>query len=205
MTPAKQYISKHKEELLDKLNESLFQETWDKYAEGNYSSWEMSSLGFYYHSHELENINEDAYGIVEFNSLLEEPVIEKELKKLDRIIPIFATTRICGTVIAKDDSKNSISILTKNSGVVNIKFTLDYYAKYNKRISELGEDGVKHVKEPGWFSRGTLVVINGFRRGNTFVAKTYKKTNSHQLYRITSLNKNGLIEMTNQRYGEEGD
>ena len=52
-------------------------------------------------------------------------------KKLDRIIPIFATTRICGTVIAKDDSKNSISILTKNSGVVNVKFTLDYYAKYN--------------------------------------------------------------------------
>lgn len=203
MAPAKSWVTANKQELLDKLNNALFQETWDKYAAGSYSAWEMAALGFYYHDHELLSIDESTYGIVEFNSLPEEPMIEHEFKRGDRVIPIFETTRICGTVIAKDDTKSSISILTKNSGVVNVKFTLDYYAKYNQRISELGTDGVKHVMEQGWFQRGTLVVINGFRRGNTFVAKKYKKTPSHQLYKITSLLDNGLIKMTNARYGEE--
>lgn len=203
LVPAKTWLNANKQELLDKLNYVLFQETWNKYAEGSYSAWEMAALGFYHHDHELANIDEHTYGIVEFNSLPEDPIVEYEFKRGDRAIPIFETTRICGTVIAKDDTKSSISILTKNSGVVNVKFTLDYYAKYNQRISELGSDGVKHVMEPGWFSRGTLVVINGFRRGNTFVAKKYKKTSSHQLYKITSLLDNGLIKMTNLRYGEE--
>ena len=202
MSPAKAWVTVNKDSLLKQLNSSLFQEEWDKYAAGSYATWEMTSLGFYYHEHELIDVNDDEYGIVEFDSLPEEPLVDYTFRRNGRDIPIFSTFRLCGTVIAKDDLKSSISILTKGSGVVNVKMTKDYYARYNAQLSEVGIDGKKHVMEKGWFKRGTLVVVNGFRRGNTFVLKSYKKTNSHQLYRITQVNNDGTIRMTNARYGD---
>ena len=202
MLPAKQYITAHKEELLKQLNDSLFQEEWDKYAAGSLSAWEMASLGFYYHEHELINVNDSQYGVVEYNTLPEQPIIDYTFKRNGREIPIFKTFRLCGTVIAKDDLKSSISILTKNSGVVTVKMTRDYYARYNAQLSEMGIDGKKHVMEKGWFKRGTLVVVNGYRRQNQFVTKSYKRSNSHQLYRITKIHKDGTIDMTNRRWGE---
>ena len=202
MAPAKEYIVAHKEELLEKLNDLLFQEEWNKYAAGSLSAWEMASLGFYYHEHELSGINDSQYGIIEYNTLPEQPIVDYTFKRNGREIPIFKTFRLCGTVIAKDDLKSSISILTKNSGVVTVKMTRDYYARYNAQLSELGIDGKKHVMEKGWFKRGTLVVVNGYRRQNQFVTKAYKKSNSHQLYKITQINSNGTINMTNRRWGE---
>ena len=163
----------------------------------------MASLGFYYHEHELANINDSQYGIVEYNTLPEQPIVDYTFNRNGREIPIFKTFRLCGTVIAKDDLKSSISILTKNSGVVTVKMTRDYYARYNAQLSEMGIDGKKHVMEKGWFKRGTLVVVNGYRRQNQFVTKSYKKTGSHQLYKITKINNNGTINMTNRRWGEE--
>ena len=169
--PAKQYIAAHKEELLEQLNNSLFQEEWDKYAAGSLSTWEMASLGFYYHDHELINVNDSQYGIVEYNTLPEQPIIDYTFKRNGREIPIFKTFRLCGTVIAKDDLKSSISILTKNSGVVTVKMTRDYYARLNRQISQVGIDGKKHVIQKGFFTRGTLVIVNGYRRQNQFVLK----------------------------------
>ena len=110
-----------------------------------------------------------------------------------------------GTVIAKDDGKSMVSLLTVNSGVINVKFNRDYYAKYNRRISEPQPDGTKKVREAGWFQRGTLVVVNGIRRGDMFIAKKYKNTPSHQLYKITAVHEDGTIQMTNKRWGEEDD
>lgn len=205
MLPAKTYITQHKDELLTKLNDSIFQEMWDKYAEGNYSSWEMESLGFYYHDHELVNVRESLYNIVEFNDLAEEPIVDYTFKRNGIEIPIFKTQRIMGTVIAKDDGKSTVSLLTVDSGVINVKFNRDYYAKYNRRISEPQPDGTKKVREAGWFQRGTLVVVNGIRRGDMFIAKKYKNTPSHQLYKITAVYEDGTIQMTNKRWGEEDD
>lgn len=203
MLPAKQYIIAHKEELLEQLNDSLFQEEWNKYAAGSLSTWEMTSLGFYYHEHELAHIDDTRYGIVEYNTLPEQPIVDYTFKRNGVEIPIFKTFRLCGTVIAKDDLKSSISILTKNSGVVTVKMGRDYYARYNAQLSEIGIDGKKHVMEKGWFKRGTLVVVNGYRRQNQFVTKSYKKTKSHQLYKITEINADGSINMTNRRWGEK--
>ena len=202
MVPAKQYITANKERLLEQLNNVLFQEEWNKYAAGSLSTWEMASLGFYYHEHELAHINDSQYGIVEYNTLPEQPIVDYTFKRNNREIPIFKTFRLCGTVIAKDDLKSSISILTKGSGVVTVKMTRDYYARYNAQLSEMGIDGKKHVMEKGWFKRGTLVVVNGYRRQNQFVTKSYKRSKSHQLYRITKIYDNGTIDMTNKRWGE---
>ncbi len=205
MAKAKKYITENKDELLKKLNDSLFQEVWNKYAAGSISKWEMDSLGFYYHEHELINVNGYKEGVKEFRSLPPAPIVDYCFKRNGIEIPIFETTRIMGTVIAKDDLKSSISLLTINSGVVTVKFNRDYFAKYNKRISEVMPDGTKKVREPGFFTRGTLVVVNGFRRGDMFFAKAYKKTKSHQLYKITAINKDGSLEMTNKRWDERND
>ena len=73
------------------------------------------------------------------------------------------------------------------TGVVNVKFTGEYYAMFKKQISEIQPDGSKKVVEKSWFKRGTKLMITGFRRDDTFVGKTYSKTVGHQLYKIVDI------------------
>lgn len=56
---------------------------------------------FYYHDHELANINNSKYGFVDFFSLPEEPQVDKVFKKGASLIPIYKLHKICGTCIAK--------------------------------------------------------------------------------------------------------
>ena len=88
---------------------------------------------------------------------------------------------------------------------MTVKKTLDFFARLNKRISELQPDGTKKVKENGWFSRGNKLLLNGFRRGDMFVLKKYSRTNSHQCYLITDIKDSGELEMTWRRYGESDE
>ena len=203
MEPAKKYFKEHQQEMLDKLNATLFQEMWDKYAGGTYSSWEMDSLGMYYHGHELKNFDYDRYEIKEFNDLPQDPIVDYTFKRNGLELPIYKTCRIAGTVIAKDDMHSSISILTVGSGVVTVKMNRDYFAKYNRRISEVMRDGTKKVREASWFQKGTLVILNGIRRNDTFLVKTYKKTKYSGIYKINKILDDGSAEMQWQRYGEE--
>lgn len=203
MKPAKEYLKNHQDELLDKLNNSIFDTIWNKYAKGNYSSWEMDSLGMYYHKHELSGVDNKIYEIESFKNLPTSPEVETTFKRKGAEIPIYKLHRIAGTVIAKDDMHSSISILTVDSGVVTVKMNRDYYAMYNRRISEVQKDGTKKVIEQGWFSKGTLVVLQGIRRGDSFFLKNYKKSAYHQLYKITEIHSNGTVEMTNERVDNE--
>lgn len=149
MKPASDYFKKHQQEMLEKYNQCLFQEQWDKYAAGNYSSWEMDSLAMYYHEHELTKVNLRHHDIKDFGELPSNPVVEKTFKRNGIEIPIFKLDRIAGTVIAKDDAHSSFSLLTVNDGVVTVKVSRDYFARINRRISEVQEDGTKKVREAG--------------------------------------------------------
>ena len=186
MDTARNWLKNNQEELLKQYNNLLFNETWQKYATGNISAWEMESLCFYYHEHELSNIDKHKYGIINFFDLSYEPEVDYFLKRVGRDIPIFKLYKIAGTIISKNNTKASVVILTTD-GVVNIKFTKEYYAMYNRQISEVQADGSKKVLEKGWFSRGTKIMVTGYRREDTFVAKTYKATPTHQLYRIVNV------------------
>jgi DNA polymerase-3 subunit alpha len=192
----KKWIKDNHDTLLKIYNQKLFKEEWNKYAEGTISSWEMSALCFYYHEHELINVNKNKYGIVDFNKLSQQPTIEYFYKEK---IPIYKLYRIAGTAIAKNDTKHIVTLLT-TSGIVNVKFTRDFYAMYNRQISEMQKDGSKEVKEKGWFSRGTKLLVTGFRRDDTFVAKCYKNAPGHTLYKILNTMKNGDIELISSRY-----
>jgi len=187
MDEARNWLKENQNEVLNQYNNLLFNETWNKYATGNISAWEMESLCFYYHEHELANIDKHKYGIVNFSTLSYEPEIDYFFKRAGRDIPIFKLYKIAGTIISKNNTKASVMVLT-TEGVVNVKFTKEYYAMYNRQISEVQTDGSKKVLEKGWFSRGTKIMVTGYRREDTFVAKTYKTTSTHQLYRIVNIN-----------------
>ena len=140
MEKARNYFKENQNELLEKLNASLFKEVWDKYAEGTLADWEMDSLGFYYHPHPLNKVDSLGYGISEYDNLPSDPVVDYTFRRNNFEIPIFKTTRICGTVVAKDDNKSCVSLLTPNSGVVTVKMNRDYYARLNRQMSEVQAD-----------------------------------------------------------------
>jgi DNA polymerase-3 subunit alpha len=195
------WLKENQQTVLDELNIKLFKTEWDKYATGTISAWEMSSLCFYYHEHELKYINNKKYGIIDFNTLPPNSTVDYFFQRNGKQIPIYKLSRIAGTVIGKNDTRHIVTLLT-TSGVVSVKFTRDYYAMYNRQISELDNTGVKKVKEKGWFTRGTKLLISGYRRDDTFVCKRYKSTGGHSLYKITNVVGRD-IELTSTRYGME--
>lgn len=203
MAKAKEWLKEHQEETLAAMNEVLFAECWNKYATGNISSWEMDSLCFYYHPHELINVDKNKYGIVDFDNLSPQSDVDYYFKRNGREIPVYKIYRIIGTVIGKNDTRSSISLLT-TSGVVNVKFTKEYYAMANRQISQVNPDGTKSIIEKSWFRRGSRILVAGYRRDDTFTAKTYSKTIGHQLYLITNV-KGKDIELKYGRAGQEED
>ena len=204
MDIARDWLKVNQEQILKELNQCLFNEAWNKYATGSLSSWEMEALCFYYHEHELAHVNTHKYGISNFFDLPEQPEVDYFFKRNGQDIPIYKTYKIIGTVISKNDARSSISLLT-TEGVVNVKFTKEYFAMFGRQISEKQEDGTKKVMEKGWFQRGTKVMCTGFRRDDMFVTKAYAHTPTHQLYKITDVTDNGDIVLTHDRYKPEGE
>ena len=203
MDPARDWLKENSQEILQSLNEKIFMESWNKYAKGSISSWEMEVLCFYYHEHELINVNKEKYGLSNFFDLPEEQEVERSFfTKNGRKINIFKLHKIYGTCIAKNKSHSSITLLTPK-GVVEVKFRKEHFALFDKRISALGEDGKKHIIEKSWFDRGSLIVIQGIKTEDSFMAKKYKRKDdeeNHQLYRITSISDDGKdISLTSAR------
>lgn len=204
MDKARDWIKENQNEILEKFNTILFKEMWDKYAGKNISAYEMESLCFYYHEHELKNVKMNKYGIVDFNDLSSEPTIDYFFKRNGRDLPIYKISKIIGTVIGKNDTRSSITLLT-TTGVVNVKFTKEYFAMYNRQLSEKQPDGTKKVVEKGWFTRGVKLLVAGYRRDDTFVAKTYKNNGFHQIYKIVNVTDNGELELVHDRQGMSDD
>ena len=199
------YITNNKDKLLEDLNSCIFKEDWDKYATGNLSSWEMEVLCFYYHEHELAHINAHKYGFVDFFSLPEEPVVERTFNaRGGQEVKIFQLNKICGTCIAKDKVRSTVTLLT-TTGVVTVKFRKEYFSLFDKQISIRGEDGVKHVVEKSWFNRGNMIVVQGMRSGDDFIAKKYASTGGHQLYRIEGIEPDGDLILQDHRYQGESE
>lgn len=179
-------------EAVEIFNKSRFQEEWNKYCLGTVSKWEMEALSFYYHNHELANINKEKYMMTDFNSLSEEPVKVGEYTYRRKNYDVYELARICGTVIAKNNTKHTVSILT-DTGVVDVKFFGGTYSHYNKQISRVNSDGTKTVIEKPWFKRGTLLSFIGYRREDIFCPKTYRDSVfQHTVQKITSVSEDGV-------------
>ena len=193
MNPMRDWMKKEQENILSNLNNILIEENRNKYASGSISKWEMDSLSFYYHEHELSNLKNEVYDIVDYFSLPEEPEIDSVFKgKDDATITLFKLHRIAGTVIDKDKNKNTVTLLTP-SGVVVVKVWKSQFSAWDKQISEKDSDGKKHVVEKSWFTRGNKLIITGIKRDNTFIPKKYKGTEWPLFEKIEEIDDKGFI------------
>ena len=196
MEPMRVYLKDHKDEMLKQLNDILYKETAEKYAKGNISSWEMESINFYYHDHELIKCQQN---FDDFNMLPEEPEIEYTFTtKTGQDINIYKIHTIIGTVIDKDKVRNTVTLLTP-TGVVLVRIYKNQYAIYDKQISERDSDGVKHVKEKSWFSRGTLLRIQGIKRNTDFIPKKNKNSYYPIISKILEIKDDGELILQHER------
>ena len=192
MNVFRNWIAKDKEQILQNLNDKIFKEDWEKYATGSLSAWEMEVLCFYYHEHELAHLDMKKYGYSDFYQLTEEPIVASSWKtKNGSTFVRYQLYTICGTCIAKDKIRSTVTLLTTD-GVVDVKFRKEYFALFDKQISAMGSDGVKHVIEKSWFNRGNMIVVQGTRQGDNFIPRKYSNVGmAHQLYKITELSEDG--------------
>lgn len=204
MNVFRKWIAENKDEILNNLNSTIFKEDWDKYAKnGNISAWEMEVLCFYYHDHELSNVNKEKYGFVNFFELPEDPIVEKTFPtKNGGQGKLFKLFKICGTCIAKNKVKSTVTLLTTD-GVVEVKFRKEYFSLFDKQISERDSEGTKRIVEKSWFNRGSMIIVQGYRSGDNFIPKKYATTGGHQLYKIEEIKSNGDLILQDQRY--QGD
>lgn len=194
MDPVRDWMKANQQEILDALNNALYEEVKEKYAKGDINKWDMDSLGTYCHEHELKNIKKTAYKIVDFEDLDEEPVISSEFMTKDgSMIRMYEISRICGTVIDKDKNKSTVVLLTPTMQVVNVKVWKNQYAKWDRQISRKNPDGTKTVVEKSFFARGNKLIITGIRRGDDFVPKKYKSTSLPLFEKIEEMNDEGYI------------
>ena len=66
-------------------------------------------------------------------------------------------------------------------------------------VAEYGDDGKKHVVEAGWFKKGTLLLIQGIRRGNDFVPKKTRSSIYPVISKITNIRDDGSLELQFER------
>lgn len=202
MDPVRKWMKENQKEILDKLNNTLYQEVKNKYAEGSISKWEMDSLSFYSHDHELLNLKNEIYNIENFEKIKDNEIENHFTSKDGNDITIFKIHRIAGTVIDKDRNKNTITLLT-TTGVVVVKVWKSQFAAWDKQISQKDEDGIKHIIEKSWFTRGNKLIITGIKRDGVFVPKKYKNTTFPLFEKIKEIDNKGFIISSSTERAEE--
>ena len=201
--PLTDFIKENKDCLLEDLNRKIVEEMCETNISGNISHCEMEAMSFYYHDHELANLDKNLYNLENFQNISENPEVDKIFNTKDgKEITLYKLHYIAGTVLDKNKMKNSITLLTPD-GVVIVKIWKNQYAKYDKQISIVGDDGKKKIMERSWFKRGTLLFLQGIRRGNSFIPKAYKGSPYRvPIMKILEVNDDGTIVFTNKRFDE---
>ena len=185
------YVKKNHDYLLKSVNDRLTADVWNKYCLGDYSKWEMDSVSFYSHNHELSGINNELYLIDNFFDLSEIPEVERVIPIKGKQVPIFKLHRIAGTVLDRDKAKKTVQLLTPD-GVVSVK-VYGAFEAYDRQISEKGPDGKKHIIEKSMFTRGNKIIVTGIRQEESFVAKVYSRTPWHRIEQIVDVKGDQLI------------
>lgn len=198
----KEYLIKP--EIVREYNDKIFKETYlNRVKNEDINKWSFNSTSFYHYGHhELENVDLEKYNLSNFNDLPAKPeFIERTRGK--RTWHQYVLSKICGVVVDKNDNKHIIDLLTPDNEVVSVKFNAGQYGYYKKVLSEIN-DGEKEILDTSWLSRGELLIICGYRNGDTFRAKRYSNTiYQHTVTRITEVKDNGELVLQFER--EEKD
>lgn len=199
MMELKEYINKNQEKLIDKLHAAEIDEVWQQYCSGTLSTWEMDTLGFYYHDHDLLNTYHPEFQFGDFYKMSEIPIPSEYNEYKGRKVPVFELQTIYGTVLDKNSYKHTVVLLTP-TGVVNVKCVAEQYSKYDKQLSQPNpETGKKEVIERSWFKRGTNLIVNGWRNADQFMARGRQAEGKYPIYKILESDDCGLLNITRYR------
>jgi DNA polymerase-3 subunit alpha len=199
MMELKEYITKNQEKLIDKLHAAEIDEIWQQYCSGTLSTWEMDTLGFYYHDHDLLNTYHPEFKFGDFYEMSEIPIASEYHEYKGRKVPVFELQTIYGTVLDKNSYKHTVVLLTP-TGVVNVKCVAEQYSKYDKQLSQPNpETGKKEVIERSWFKRGTNLIVNGWRNADQFMARGRQAEGKYPIYKILESDDCGLLNITRYR------
>lgn len=179
------YIKSHQLELVNKLNQKLYDNEWNKYCSGNELDWELDSLNFYFNGHPLTKVIPQLQEVIgssidDINSIIEGQ-IDGYFHIRDKQIPKLHLFTIAGTVIDHNKTKGLV-VLQCPSGVVNLKLYKDLFATYNADLTN----------QKGFFEKGTHLLVTGVKRGPTFVPKVYKNLKRKCIEKI-NLDANGNL------------
>lgn len=199
MLELKEYMYKNQDKLIDKLQEAEINEIWASSCEGSLSTWEMDTLGFYYHEHDLVGTYHPEFKFKDYFEMSESPTPKEYIKVKGRDVPVMELQTICGTVLDKSSYKHTVILLTP-TGVVNVKCVAEQYSKYDKQISQLNkETGKKEVVEKSWFRRGTKLIVNGWRNGDQFMARGRQSEGKYPFYKVIDSDDTGALNITRYR------
>ena len=175
----------------DIFNKKKMREFWQDNCMGLIEQWEMETVVFYSDKHELDYIPLEKYfDIDNFFDLKPDNIVEwKTWGK--RRFPRYELGIIAGTVVDKDKEKHIVYLSTQ-FGVVPVKYYKGSFLHYDKKVVDVsGQE--KIVLDHSWFTRGTRLVVIGYRRGEEFVPKVYKDTAyQHTTVKISNYNKNDI-------------
>lgn len=191
MSPARDWTRENQQELLEKINKAAVQDLLDKYATGNKAKHEMEALSYYHSYHELDAEEysfwlQNDIEISNFFNLPEEPIVAQQWASGAKRFQLF---KIAGTAIGRDKSKGIVGFLTPQ-GFVTVRVYRSTFAKFDKQIKLDG------LTEKSWFTKGSKLLLQGYRSGANFILKTYKGQ-GQMLYQIT-----GPGQLKNKRLGE---
>lgn len=179
---------------LEKFNYAQKNVEWRKNCLGNISKWEMDSISYYYSAnHELDEIGLDKFYTVEdFNELSKEPtyyyITNRNTNRERRMIKL---SLIAGTVVDKNKNKSMITLNTQY-GIVQVKLNRQSFARFDRKTDE----------EKSWFSRGNMLILCGYRRGETFYPRVHEDCNFRsEIMKIEC--DNGNIFIRKERLNEE--
>ena len=199
----KSYINQP--EFLDKFNEATIDKNMAE-SVGSYdvNRWSLETCSFYNNNHEYSHVDANKYNITPYEELPEEPefVVQSWGKRKWRQ---YSLSQILGVVLDKNDNHHMITILDFHNNVVNVKFDSNFYALMKAQLSETDENGKKTVVDKSWLSRGQGLILTGYRFGeNDFKLKNYSSSIfPYKIIKVDSINEDGSLEITTERYGQE--
>ena len=200
MLKIKNYIKDNHDLLLQKLNNKLIDDEYNKYCSGNEETWQLDSLNFFFNNHPLVKAIpqlelQTGIHINKINEIVE-GAQEGTFFIKGKIIPKMKLYTIAGTVIDRDKVKGTVTIQCPD-GVVTLKLYKDLYSTFVAVDEESGQDS--------FFEKGIHLLVTGVQRGSTFVPKTYKNTGRKSVMKINIDNQNNFINLEEKVSVEPGN
>ena len=190
MLPLKTLIQTKQKELLTKLNDTLFNNEYQKYCHGNPAMWELDSINFFFTSHPLvtalPQLSKQTGIYIDKLEDIIEGAQEGEFFIKGKVIPKMKLYTIAGTVIDKNKVKGTVTIQCPD-GVVSLKLYKDLYSTFVNVDEETEQDS--------FFEKGVHLLVTGIQRGSVFVPKVYKNTGRKAILKINLDNDNNFINL----------